>query len=132
MMGHVPAGSSCVSQHPLRAVQSRPGRVLGPCGVITIICCHGNFEGLWLSRFWFGSGASLPLCRESPFPSCLSELNAQRAFPATSWLFPGGGATVGACFCSPTGCRTASDDAAAVVAAAVVAVRIPQCFAVEH
>ncbi len=126
MMGHVPAGSSCVSQHPLRAVQARPW------GVITIICCHGNFEGLWLSRFWFGSGTSLPLSRESPLPSCLSELNAQRAFPATSWLFPGGGATVGACFCSPTGCRTVSDDAAAVVAAAVVvAVCIPQCFAVE-
>lgn len=45
-------------------------------------------------------------------------------------FFPGGGATVGACFCSPTGCRTVSDDAAA--AAVVVAVHIPQCFAVER
>ncbi len=98
-------------------MQSRPGRVH-----------HLRSWELWLSRFWFGSGTSLPLSRESPFPSCLSELNAQRAFPATSWLFPGGGATVGACFCSPTGCRTVSDDAAAVV----VAVRIPQCIAVEH
>lgn len=114
-MGHVllriPASSAC-----------SPGQAE------SIICGHGNFEGLWLSRFWFGSGTSLPLSRESPFPSYLSELNAQRAFPATSWLFPGGRATVGACFCSPTGCRTVSDDAAAVV----VAVRIPQCIAVEH
>lgn len=81
---------------------------------------------------WFGSGMSLPLSRESPFPSYLSELIAQRAFPAASWLVPWCGATEGACFCSPTGCQTGSDDDAAVAAAAVVAVRIPQCFAVEH
>lgn len=35
-------------------VQSRPGRVLKPCAVITIICCHGNFGfldfGLALER----------------------------------------------------------------------------------
>lgn len=84
--------------------------------------------GLWLSRF--GSGGSLS--RESlpivPFTHA-TELTAQHAFSATSWLLPGSGATAGECSCSPTGCRTGCDGAAVVVA---VSVRIPRCFAVER
>lgn len=44
----------------------------------------------------------------------------------------GGGATAVACFCSPTGCWTGSDDAAVAAVVDVVAVHIPQCFAVER
>lgn len=92
---------------------------------------HGDFEGLWLSRF--GSGGSLS--RESlpiiPFTHA-TELTAQHAFLATSWLLPGSGATAGECFGIPTSCRTGCDGAAAVVVVVVVAVHIPQCFAVER
>lgn len=56
-MGHSPVGTSYASQHPLHAIWA--GRSLG-----------APSWGLWHSRF--GSGGSLPLSRESPFPSYLS------------------------------------------------------------
>lgn len=119
---HIPASSAC-----------SPGQA-EPLGLVALspsFAVMGTLRDFgFLDLVWLGTE---PTSEPSPFPSCLSELNAQRAFLATFCFLPGGGATVGACFCSPTGCWTGSDDAAAavVVAAVVVAVRIPQCFAVE-
>lgn len=115
---HIPASTVC-----------SPGQAV-PLGLVALspsFAVMGTLRDFgFLDLVWLGTEPS-SMTRES-LPIMPFRAKCSMRFPGNL----GGGATVVACFCSPTGCRTGSDDAAVAAVVAVVAVRIPQCFAVER